>query len=197
MQFMEHKSSCTVYPPICSRVTWAGYLGLSKAAHVYLATHFGIADTIQYISFSQIYLFNFISLPMLCSLIFRYCWECCVIVACQGLTNDFNPIKILAFAYEPSLNGGQLLFETGKVLVEGPDKGLIGPEGRIRSLLVSVGGTRARWARLSAVPSYLINELLQPEHRLPVSSDMLQQRAQTVLQHRGAKEYLLTAKHVY
>lgn len=90
----------------------------------------------------------------------------------------------LAIAYQLSFNSGQLLFEAGKVLVECPHKGLVCPEGRLWALLGAVGGTGARWARLRAVPRHLVDEPLQPEHRLPVHGDMLQHRAQTVLQHR-------------
>lgn len=94
----------------------------------------------------------------------------------------------LAIAYELSLNCGQLLFEAGKVLVECPHKGLVGPEGRLRAFLWAVGGTGAWWARLRAVSRHLVYEPLQPEHGLPIHSNVLQYRAQTVLQHRQRKE---------
>lgn len=103
-----------------------------------------------------------------------------------------------AFAYDLFLNCGQFLFEAGEVLVECPDKGLVGPEGRLWSPLVAVGGTGSWRARLRAVSRHLVYELLQPEHCLPVRSDMLQHRAQTVLQHQrkviSVSAYLLWYK---
>lgn len=94
---------------------------------------------------------------------------------------------ILAITYELSFNCGQLLFEAGKVLVECPHKSLVGPEGRLGALLVTVGGTGARWAGFRAVPRHLVYELLEPEHRLPIHGNVLQYRVQTVLQHQRRK----------
>lgn len=94
----------------------------------------------------------------------------------QKLPKVFSLLNtlVLAITYELSLYCGQLLFEAGEVLVECPDKGLIGPEGRLGALLGAVGGTRAWRARLRVITRHLVYEPLQPEHRLPVHSDMLQ-----------------------
>lgn len=114
------------------------------------------------------------------------------IILYQELPQQFQPPKLaLAIAYELSLNCSQLLFEAGKVLVKCPNKGLVGPEGRLRALLGAVGGTGAWWARLRAVSRHLVYEPLQPEHRLPVYSNMFQDRAQTVLQHRKRRHGFL------
>lgn len=113
------------------------------------------------------------------------CWQYCIIIVLRYAM--ISPPKMqleLAIAYELFLNCGQLLFKAGEVFVECPHKGLVGPEGRLGALLGAVGGTGARWARLRAVPRHLVYEPLQPEHRLPVHSNVLQNRAQAVLKHR-------------
>lgn len=91
--------------------------------------------------------------------------------------------------YDLPLNCGQLLFEAGEVLVECPHKGLVGPEGRLGALLGAVGGTGSRRARLRAVARHLVYEPLQPEHRLAVYGDVLQNRAQTVLQRQRERKH--------
>lgn len=88
----------------------------------------------------------------------------------------------LTITDEVPLDGGQLLFEAGKELVERPHKGLVGPEGRLGALLGAVGGSGARWARLRAVASHLVDEPLQPGHGLPIHGNVLQHRVQAVLQ---------------
>lgn len=111
--------------------------------------------------------------------------------------NFLIEILILAITYDFSLNCCQLLFEAGKELVERPHKGLVGPEGRLGALLGAMRGTGARWARLRAVPRHLVDELLQPEHSLPVHSDVLQHRVQAVLEHTEREQTISEERHVY
>lgn len=96
------------------------------------------------------------------------------VVWLDALSQDFY--ALLTIAYNFFLNCGELFFEASKVLVKCPHKGLVGPEGRLRAFF------RGTWrAKLCAVTCDLIYELLQPEHSLAVHSDMLQNRAQTIL----------------
>lgn len=106
-------------------------------------------------------------------------------------------VLILAVTYDIPLNCCQLLFEAGKELVERPHKGLVGPEGRLGTLPGAMRGTGARWARLRAIPRHLVDELLQPEHSLPIHSNMLQHRVQTVLQHTEREQTISEGRHVH
>lgn len=94
---------------------------------------------------------------------------------------------MLTVTYEVPLNGGQLLFEAGKELVERPHKGLVGPEGRLRALLGAVGGGGAWWAGLQAVAGHLINEPLQSGDSLAIHGNVLQHRVQAALRHTQAQ----------
>lgn len=100
---------------------------------------------------------------------------------------------ILAIANKLFLNGGQLLLEAGEVFVKSPNKGLVGPERRLRAFLWAVWGAGAWGAGLRAVPRHLVYEPLQPEHGLAVHGDVLQHRAQAVLQHRDTLNWANTA----
>lgn len=111
--------------------------------------------------------------------------------------NFLIEVLILAITNDISLNCCQLLFEAGKELVERPHKGLVGPEGRLGALLGAMRGTGARWARLRAVPRHLVDELLQPEHSLPVHSNVLQHRVQAVLQHTQREQTISEERHMY
>lgn len=98
--------------------------------------------------------------------------------------------------YELSFNCGELLFETGKILVKRPHKCLVCPERRLifRTLSGTVGRARAWWAWFRAVSSHLIYEPLQSKDRLPVHSNVLQHRVQAILQRKQRKNWWQSRK---
>lgn len=92
------------------------------------------------------------------------------------------------FANELPLNGSELLFEAGEVLIERPHKGLVRPEGGLGALFGGGGGGGDPWGTgLGAVPGHLIDEALEPSNSLSVRSDVLQHGTQAVLEHRHAE----------